>query len=133
MEDSESAQVEPSPLPSESPLVVAAGRHIPEKRVPAIPPAIAVAREQIPDLRCSILGDGPESEATRALVRELGLDGAVEMRGRVASDEVFRTIAEASCLLHPSSREGYGMVIIEAASVGTPSVAVRGPENAATE
>jgi glycosyltransferase involved in cell wall biosynthesis len=132
MEDSESAQVEPSPLPSESPLVVT-GRHIPEKRVPAIPPAIAVAREQIPDLRCSILGDGPESEATRALVRELGLDGAVEMRGRVASDEVFRTIAEASCLLHPSSREGYGMVIIEAASVGTPSVAVRGPENAATE
>jgi glycosyltransferase involved in cell wall biosynthesis len=130
---SESSQVEPSLEPSEPPLVVAAGRHIPEKRVPAIPAAIAVARGGVPELRCEILGDGPETEATRALVRELGLDGVVEMPGRVPSDEVFRTIAGASCLLHPSSREGYGMVIVEAASVGTPSIAVRGPENAATE
>ena len=80
-----------------------------------------------------ILGDGPETEATAALVRELALSDAVELRGRVATDEVMRTIAEASCLLHPSSREGYGMVIVEAASVGTPSIAVRGSENAATE
>jgi glycosyltransferase involved in cell wall biosynthesis len=119
--------------PSEPPLVVAAGRHIPEKRVLAIPPAIAVARGRIPGIRCAILGDGPETEAARALVRELGLGGTVEMRGRVSSNEVIGTIAEAACLLHPSLREGYGMVIVEAASVGTPSIAVRGPENAATE
>ncbi len=130
---SASSPVPPSLRPVEPPLVVAAGRHIPEKRVPAIPPAIAVAREQVPGLRCVILGDGPETEATRALVRELTLGDAVEMPGRVATDEVMRSIAEASCLLHPSSREGYGMVIIEAASVGTPSIVVRGSENAASE
>ena len=123
----------PSPQPAEAPLVVSAGRHIPEKRVTAIPPAIAVAREEIPALRCEILGEGPETEATGAQIRELGLDGAVAMRGRVATDEVLRTIAEASCLLHPSLREGYGLVVVEAASVGTPSVVVRGPENAASE
>ena len=44
------------------PLVVAAGRQIPEKRVPAIPGAIAVAVRQIPELRCVILGDGPDAE-----------------------------------------------------------------------
>jgi glycosyltransferase involved in cell wall biosynthesis len=80
-----------------------------------------------------ILGDGPETEATKGLVGELALGDAVEMRGRVGSDEVMRTIGEASTLLHPSSREGYGLVIVEAASVGTPSIVVRGPENAATE
>ena len=80
-----------------------------------------------------ILGDGPETEATSALIRTLALGEIVEMRGRVASEEVMRTIAEATCLLHPSSREGYGMVIVEAASVGTPSVVVRSSENAATE
>lgn len=36
-------------------------------------------------------------------------------------------------MLHPSLREGYGLVIVEAASVGTPSVVVSGPENAASE
>jgi glycosyltransferase involved in cell wall biosynthesis len=129
----DSAPVEPSLRPSEPPLIVAAGRHIPEKRVPAVPPAIAIARHEIPGLRCEIFGDGPETEATRARARALGLGDAVAMRGRVPSDEVMRSIAAASCLLHPSLREGYGLVIVEAASVGTPSIVVRGSENAASE
>jgi glycosyltransferase involved in cell wall biosynthesis len=33
----------------------------------------------------------------------------------------------------PSRREGYGLVVVEAASLGTPSVLVRDPDNAATE
>ena len=37
------------------------------------------------------------------------------------------------CLLLPSRREGYGLVVIEAASHGTPSVVVAGPDNAAVE
>ena len=129
----DSTPVEPSLPPREPPLVVAAGRHIPEKRVPAIPPAIAIAREEVPGLRCAIFGDGPETEAIGARIRELGLGEAVAMRGRVESDEVMRSIADASCLLHPSLREGYGLVIVEAASVGTPSIVVRGSENAASE
>jgi glycosyltransferase involved in cell wall biosynthesis len=129
----ESAAVEQSLRPSEPPLVVSAGRHIPEKRVPTVPRAIAIAREQVPGLRCEIFGDGPETEATRGRIRELGLGEAVAMRGRVQSDRVMRSIAVAACLLHPSLREGYGLVIVEAASVGTPSIVVRGPENAAAE
>lgn len=115
------------------PLVVSAGRHIPEKRVPAVPAAIAMARERIPGLRCVILGHGPDTESTRARSRELGLDGVVELPGKVAHDELMRRIASASCLLHPSEREGYGVVVVESVSVGTPAIVVRGGENAATE
>ncbi len=117
----------------EAPLVVAAGRHIPEKRVSAIPAAIAAARERLPELRCLILGDGPESKATRAAVSELGLDGVVEMPGRVGHERVLSSVATASCLLHPSEREGYGIVVVEASSRGTPAIVVEGAENAATE
>ena len=119
--------------PVEPPLVVFAGRHIPEKRVLSIPTVIAAARAAIPELRCAILGDGPETEALRRLVSELSLEHVIEIRGRVGSDEVRSTIASASCLLNPSEREGYGVVIIEAAALGTPTVVVAGPENAATE
>jgi glycosyltransferase involved in cell wall biosynthesis len=115
------------------PLVVAAGRQIPEKRVDAIPAAIAVARDQLPQLRCVILGDGPDAELIKARTRELGLGQVVEWRGRVTPEDVSETIAAASCLVHPSEREGYGLVVVEAASLGTPSVLVEGPENAATE
>jgi glycosyltransferase involved in cell wall biosynthesis len=118
---------------ADSPTALAAGRQIPEKRVPSIPGAIAEAARQLPDLRCVILGDGPEAEATRAAVRDLGLEERVEIRGRVDHSAVMRTLAQAACLIHPSMREGYGLVVVEAASLGTPAVLVSGPDNAATE
>jgi glycosyltransferase involved in cell wall biosynthesis len=37
------------------------------------------------------------------------------------------------CLVSPSSREGWGMVVVEAASYGTPAVVVAAPDNAAVE
>lgn len=122
------AAAEPVP-----PLVISAGRHIPEKRVPEIPAAIAAARERVPGLRGVILGDGPDFEATRERIRELGLEEEVELAGRVDHAELMHRIAAASCLLHPSEREGYGMVVVEAVSLGTPAIVVRGSENAATE
>ena len=116
-----------------APHAVFAGRHIAEKRVLAIPPAIAAARRDLPDIRCAILGEGPDTEALRSLVERLGLEDAIQVRGRVESSEVRATIASASCLLNPSEREGYGVVIVEAAALGTPTIVVAGPENAATE
>jgi glycosyltransferase involved in cell wall biosynthesis len=121
------------PEPADPPLVVFAGRHVPEKHVLDIAPAIAVARQEIPNLRCAILGEGPQTQTLRGQVRRLGLDGVIEIPGRVDPDRVESTIATASCLLNPSEREGYGLVVVEAAARGTPSIVVAGPENAATE
>jgi glycosyltransferase involved in cell wall biosynthesis len=119
--------------PPSPPHLVAGGRHAPEKRIPSIPAALAAARRQVPDLCCTILGDGPDFERTRAKVRELGLAEVVEMPGRVDHETVLSTIASATCLLHPSEREGYGLIVVEAVSAGTPAILVRGDENAATE
>jgi glycosyltransferase involved in cell wall biosynthesis len=115
------------------PLVVTAGRHIAEKRIPTVPAVIAAARVRVPNLRCVILGAGPDTEATRARIRELGLADVVEIPGRVEHPKLMSTIASASCLLHPSEREGYGLVVVESVSRGTPAIVVTGPENAATE
>jgi glycosyltransferase involved in cell wall biosynthesis len=115
------------------PLVVFAGRHIPEKRVPAIPPAIAAARERLPELRGLILGDGPDRARVLEEIAGLGLDGVVEAPGFVDVADVAAALARASCLVLPSVREGYGLVVIEAAAAGTPSVVSRAPDNAAVE
>jgi glycosyltransferase involved in cell wall biosynthesis len=115
------------------PVVVFAGRHIPEKQVPAIPPAIAAARERLSDLRAVILGDGPDRSRVVDLVRELRLAEVVEVPGFVATEVVERELARALCLILPSTREGYGLVVIEAAFSGTPSIVVAGPDNAAVE
>jgi glycosyltransferase involved in cell wall biosynthesis len=57
----------------------------------------------------------------------------VEAPGFVDGSVIDDAFGEATCLLLPSTREGYGLVVIEAASVGTPSVVVAGPDNAAVE
>ena len=120
------------PLAAE-PVVVFAGRHIPEKRVPALVPALALARERIPELRGELLGDGPERNEVLRLRAEHGLDDAIDVPGRVEAERVEAAFARALCMVLPSSREGYGMVVVEAAAVGTPSVVVAGPDNAATD
>jgi len=115
------------------PLVVYAGRHIPEKRVPALVPAIARARADLPELRASILGNGPERpEVLRQILRH-GLGGVVDAPGFVTSAEVSDALASGLCLVLPSAREGYGLVVVEAAAHGTPSIVVAGPDNAAVE
>ena len=113
--------------------MVFAGRHIPEKRVPAIVPAMELVRRTNGDVCCLIFGDGPERRLVQDRIAELGLGEAVSAPGFVDAAEVQHALRRAGCMVLPSRREGYGMVVIEAAAAGTPSVVVRAEDNAATE
>lgn len=116
-----------------APLVVYVGRHIREKHVTAIPAAIARARETIPDLRAIIFGDGPERPRLLEEVARWRLEGCVECPGFADWSLIDEALRRALCLLLPSEREGYGLVILEAAARGTPAIVVQGPHNAAVE
>jgi glycosyltransferase involved in cell wall biosynthesis len=120
------------PRPAE-PVVVFAGRHIPEKRAGALVPTLALLRERLPGLRAEIYGDGPERDELLRLRAAHGLEDAIEAPGFVDHDRLDGALARALCMVLPSSREGYGMVVIEAAAKGTPSVVVAGPDNAAAD
>jgi glycosyltransferase involved in cell wall biosynthesis len=122
----------PDPRPAE-PLVVFAGRMIPEKHAPAVVPAVVAARERIPGLRAVIFGAGPQLDDVRAAIARHGAEAFIEAPGFVDEARVQDTLARATCLLLPSTREGYGMIVIEAAAAGVPSVLVRAPDNASTE
>ena len=115
------------------PVAVFAGRFIPEKRVPALVPALARAREEIPDLRGEIYGDGPDRDAVLHAIAALRLDGAISAPGFVDTEVLEQALSSALCLLLPSRREGYGRIVVEAAARGVPTVVVEGPDNAATE
>jgi glycosyltransferase involved in cell wall biosynthesis len=122
------------PTPNDAdPVVVYAGRHIPEKQVPALVSAIAVAREQAPELSATIFGDGPERPTVLRLIDELGLDGTVTAPGFVDQDVVEQALRTALCLVLPSRREGYGLVVVEACAAGAPVVVVADSDNAAAE
>ena len=63
----------------------------------------------------------------------LGATGSVSAPGFVSAEQLDEAIGRALCLVLPSRREGYGMVVVEAASKGVPTVTVAAPDNAAVE
>jgi glycosyltransferase involved in cell wall biosynthesis len=115
------------------PLVVFVGRLIPEKQAAAVVPAVALASEQVPELRGVIFGDGPEREPILKAIARLAADAHIQAPGFVPESELTATLARALCLILPTRREGLGTVVLEAAALGVPSVVVEGPENGATE
>jgi glycosyltransferase involved in cell wall biosynthesis len=114
-------------------VAVYAGRHIPEKQVPSLVPAIARARARIPDLRAEVYGDGPERVKVVEAISDLGLGDVVTAPGFVDGELLEEALSTAMCLVLPSRREGYGLVVIEASARGVPVVVVGAPDNAATE
>jgi glycosyltransferase involved in cell wall biosynthesis len=115
------------------PLVVFAGRLIPEKRAPLAVAAFARAASRIGGLRGEFYGDGPEREALLRAIEEQGVGEIAIAPGFVEASTIDAALRRALCMLSTSRREGYGMVVVEAAARGTPSIVVAGEDNAATE
>ena len=121
-----------TPRPAD-PVVLFAARLIPEKQVKLAVAAMALAAARIDGLQGEFLGEGPERAALDAAIVEHGLQGIVSARGFADTETVDAEMRRAMCLLLRSRREGYGLVVVEAAARGTPSVVVAGEDNAATE
>jgi len=122
--------LEPATPREPEPLVVYAGRMIPEKQAPAVVGAVRHAQRSVPELTATIFGDGPQLPDVRAAI---GDDETIGAPGFVDGERVDDTLARACCLVLPSVREGYGAIVVEAAALGVPSVLVSAPDNAAVE
>ena len=66
-------------------------------------------------------------------IERFDLGDVVSAPGFVDDQVLDQALRQAICLVLPSRREGYGLVVVEAAANGVPSVVVAGPDNAAVE
>ena len=100
------------------------GRLARSKRVDHIIEALVLVREQVPQAHLVIVGSGSPGEGRRLreLVKKLRLDDAVTFCGRVSRDERDETMRSFDVLALASMREGWGLVVSEAARFGVPSV-----------
>jgi glycosyltransferase involved in cell wall biosynthesis len=71
-----------------------------------------------------IVGGGEESYIRELIemIRQYGAEGNVKFFGNVTERKKYDLMARAHLLLHASVKEGWGLVVLEAASVGTPAV-----------
>ncbi|HEX4034135.1 MAG TPA: glycosyltransferase family 4 protein [Solirubrobacteraceae bacterium] len=125
--------LEPAAPEPPEPVVVFAGRLIPEKRAPSVVPAVALAAAQVPGLRGVIYGDGPDRAAVAEAIAALDDPGQVSAPGFVDAAELHAALRRSLAMVLPSRREGYGLVVVEAAQCGIPSIVVSEADNAAVE
>jgi glycosyltransferase involved in cell wall biosynthesis len=109
--------------------VLFAGRLLANKNVDILIRSIALARQRLPEIRCLIVGEGPEREPLVALVEELGLEANVTFLDFVA--DLYGLMKASKVFVLPSVREGFGLVVVEANACGLPVITTRHLNNAA--
>lgn len=77
------------------------------------------------DARLWIVGDGEEGYISKLknIVKANGIEKRVTFFGRVSNKTKLELMKKSHLLLHASVREGWGLVVLEAASQGTPTIA----------
>ncbi|HEX2313089.1 MAG TPA: glycosyltransferase family 4 protein [Thermomonospora sp.] len=105
------------------PALVCVSRLVPHKRVERLVDLAEALRVRFPGLRVHVVGDGPSAAPLARLVARRGLGEVITLHGFVAEERKAALVAGADLHLSTSRGEGWGLSVIEAASVGVPTVA----------
>ena len=108
------------------------GRLIKEKNVDILIKSIKSVSKEIPEVKAVIIGEGPEGERLKSLAGDLDLEDNIKFLGFLPNyDDVISYIKSSKVFVLPSTREGFGIVLLEAMACGLPVITVDHPMNAA--
>ncbi|MEM1065302.1 MAG: glycosyltransferase [Pseudomonadota bacterium] len=112
-----------APLPENGAAAafVFVGRLAPVKGVDVLLEAFARARQTVPRIQLTIIGDGPERVRLEAQAEPMG--DAVRFTGYLSQAEVAELLAEADGLVLASHAEGVPVVLMEAMAAGRAVIA----------
>jgi glycogen(starch) synthase len=115
-----------APLNPDAHELFCVGRLVPEKGWDIAIRALGHVRNAYPNVRMTIVGDGPERSNLEALAAEIGVSRSVRFTGWVSPSDVSPLLRSAFVVLMPSRwREPFGLVALQAAEAGRPVVASR--------
>ncbi|MBK5256111.1 MAG: glycosyltransferase family 4 protein [Vicinamibacteria bacterium] len=100
------------------PYVFAVSRLHRLKRMDLLVEAIALMKD--PSLKAVIAGEGDEEARLRALIREKGLTGRVDLVGPLSEEAKLDHYARCRAVYFAPQNEDYGFVTLEAMSSGKP-------------
>ena len=78
------------------------------------------------DFHITFIGEGIERKKLEYLVKKLNLADKVSLPGRIPRKDVFKLMQESDCFIMLSSPETFGLVYLEAMSMGCITIGSRG-------
>lgn len=87
--------------------------------------AVKILKTQIPEIRLTIVGDGPQRESLLKYTSELDIDHIVYFAGNVTENDLPKYYATADLVAFTSytRRDAFGLVLLEAMAAEKPIVA----------
>jgi len=101
--------------------VIFVGRLISSKNIDVLIKSIKLLKEKNPEIKSLIIGDGPEKKTLETLTQKLNLEKNIRFLGFLENnDDVYALMKSSKVFVLPSTREGFGIVVIEANACGIP-------------
>lgn len=114
--------------------IIFAGRLLTHKNIDVLLKAIVILKQKNISTNTIIIGEGPEKENLTQLALNLDLKDDVSFFGFIEKHEDMYSILKSSKVFAlPSTREGFGMVVIEANACGLPVLTTNHENNAAKD
>jgi glycosyltransferase involved in cell wall biosynthesis len=114
--------------------IIFAGRLLSNKNVDVLIKSIQLIKERKPETICLIIGEGPEKKNLEALTHTLKLENNIKFLGFLDNhDDVYAKMKSSKVFVLPSTREGFGTVVIEANACGLPVITTDHKDNAAKD
>lgn len=110
-----------------NPVVAYFGRLKKYKSVDHVLYAFAKIVQVVPDARLHIMGSGDFRPFLEKLAQSLGITDKTTFFGYVSEEQKIQLLSEASCVVNPSIKEGWGITNIEANACGTPVISANVP------
>ncbi len=84
--------------------------------------ALALLKDELPRLRYVVAGEGNDRPRLEQLAEQRGILNRVQFIGRVSDDDLPDLYRAADVFAMPSTREGFGIVFLEAMKSGIPVI-----------
>jgi glycosyltransferase involved in cell wall biosynthesis len=112
--------------------VLYAGRLVKDKNIDVLLKAMQRIVADNPEVKCTIIGKGTEKSRLKKQAAQLGLKKNVTFIAPLAdAADLYAYMKSAKVFCSPSTREGFGIVSLEALGCGTPVITIDSPANAA--
>jgi glycosyltransferase involved in cell wall biosynthesis len=107
------------------------GRLVKDKNVSMLVDAIKLITKNKPNVKCVLIGKGPEENNIKKQIKNLKLEKNIQLIEPLPKHrDILANMKSAKVFALPSNREGFGMVALEALACGTPVITLDVPANA---